>query len=380
METIVSETQFAPSERATPEILQKQAKLFDENEPLKKITDAISQMVVILNKQRQIIYANSLFLQFLDLKNSQSVTGKRPGEALNCIHSNQTPGGCGTTEFCSKCGAVNAILESQMGEQSVKECRILTHENEALDLKVTASPYYINDEMFTVFSISDTSNEKRRHILERVFFHDVLNSAGGISGLTSILQETGDNSEIADIAGMIHRAADNLIEEIQSQRQLSAAERGDLELNYSEINSKKLLREVAELYSNHQIISDKKIKIDEFAQSFQFNSDAVLLRKILGNMVKNALEASFPKSTVALTCSATEDKVKFTVNNENHMNRDIQLQVFNRSFSTKGSGRGIGTYSMKLFGEKYLKGKVGFTTDPEQGTTFYIEMPLKKSK
>mgnify|MGYP006293419399 CR=1 len=40
------------------------------------------------------------------------------------------------------------------------------------------------------------------------------------------------------------------------------------------------------------------------------------------------------------------------------------MLLFKRSFSTKGVGRGIGTYSMKLFGEKYLKGKVDFKNSP----------------
>ena len=59
------------------------------------------------------------------------------------------------------------------------------------------------------------------------------------------------------------------------------------------------------------------------------------------------------------------------------MPRNVQLQVFQRSFSTKGPGRGIGTYSMKLFAEQYLKGKIWFTTEKSTGTTFYFSIPLK---
>ena len=31
---------------------------------------------------------------------------------------------------------------------------------------------------------------------------------------------------------------------------------------------------------------------------------------------------------------------------------------------------------MKLFGEKYLKGEVWFTTSEEKGTTFHVSVPL----
>jgi sensor histidine kinase regulating citrate/malate metabolism len=62
------------------------------------------------------------------------------------------------------------------------------------------------------------------------------------------------------------------------------------------------------------------------------------------------------------------------VHNQGFIPKDVQLQIFQRSFSTKGEGRGIGTYSMKLLGEKYLKGKVRFESLDKNGTTFYIEI------
>lgn len=56
---------------------------------------------------------------------------------------------------------------------------------------------------------------------------------------------------------------------------------------------------------------------------------------------------------------------------------DVQLQVFQRSFSTKGIGRGLGTYSIRLLSERYLSGRVSFTSTPEAGTTFYAWYPLE---
>jgi sensor histidine kinase regulating citrate/malate metabolism len=52
------------------------------------------------------------------------------------------------------------------------------------------------------------------------------------------------------------------------------------------------------------------------------------------------------------------------------------LQIFQRSFSTKGAGRGLGTYSIKLLGERYLHGTVSFASSAEQGTIFQISLPL----
>lgn len=367
-------TFFAPAARAKANDVQKQAELFQNNKALKTIGGAISQMLVVLNKHRQIVYANKHYLNFLGLTSEKKLLGKRVGEAINCIHAFDLEGGCGTTEFCKKCGAVNAILDSHQNKQSVQECRILTFDNDALNLQVTATPYYQQDEFFTIFAISDISNEKRKNALERIFFHDVLNSAGGISGMSYILQEIKDKDEMLDIARTINRAADNLINEIQTQRQLSAAERGDLNLHLTEHESISILKDVSELYQNHETNNRNEIRIDSQLDNVRITTDVTILRRIIGNMVKNALEASFPGKPVRLTCKSSGEKIRFSVNNENYMEKDIQLQLFKRSFSTKGIDRGTGTYSMKLLGEKYLKGKVGFTTSRDSGTTFYIEI------
>ena len=111
-------TQFAPAERANPETVDDDAFFLQNNELLNKITDAVSTMLVVLNPQRQIVFANKLFVDFLNQTDSSGLIGKRPGEAVSCIHAFETEGGCGTTEFCGKCGAANAILESQKGKQS----------------------------------------------------------------------------------------------------------------------------------------------------------------------------------------------------------------------------------------------------------------------
>jgi hypothetical protein len=245
-----------------------------------------------------------------------------------------------------------------------------------MDFRVTATPYIEKGTEYTIFAIHDISNEKRRQTLERVFFHDVMNSAGGISGLSSILQELDDSSDMKEIARTISRAANNMVDEIQNQRQLIAAERGDLEPVFSVTNTMTLLNDVVDLFSKHEIIKDKVLYIDKKMDDLVVYTDLAILRRILGNMVKNALEASPANTTVTLSAHGKKDSILFSVHNSTWIERKVQLQLFKRSFSTKGTGRGIGTYSMKLFGEKYLKGKVWFQTSPEKGTTFYISIPV----
>ncbi len=379
MEKKLEKTFYAPAERANYEALLKQNAIFKNSKELTSIADSVSQMLVVLNKERQIVYSNQNFLALLNLPDNDEYIGRRAGEILNCVYSGRNEGGCGTSEFCQMCGAVNAMLESQTGVTSIKECSIIQEDNEALDLKVKATPYKKNGEDFTFFVITDISNEKRRQILERLFFHDVLNSAGGISGLSGVMSDIEDPAEIAEIAQLIHHSSNHLISEITLQRQVSAAENGDLELKFTNSESISILQGVADLYSKHEITAGKHISIDKNSENFSFETDALLLRRIIGNMLKNALEASLPETTVTLAVVKDGESPLFSVHNQNYIERKAQLQLFKRSFTTKGTGRGLGTYSMKLFGEKYLKGQIWFESFEEKGTTFFIKLPAKIS-
>ena len=107
-----------------------------------------------------------------------------------------------------------------------------------------------------------------------------------------------------------------------------------------------------------------------------FVSDPVLLCRILGNLTKNALEATPEGGVITLWCRQEGRGLSISVHNEGVMPEPSQLQVFQRSFSTKGEGRGLGTYGSRLLAERYLQGEVSFSSTKAAGTTFTVSLPL----
>lgn len=367
-------TGYAATTRYTNGQLESQSNVVLRNKQLVSFVESISQMVLILNQFRQVIYANKSYKDFCKTINHDPVLGKRPGETFNCRNAFKSAHGCGASASCKNCGALNAISESKKGSKTTKECQVLTTSNDAIELKVTATPLELDGEKLTIFSVLDISAENRRKSLERVFIHDILNSAGAISGLSSILKEIDDPAEILDIATTIEGASINLIDEIKAQRELGSAERGDLKPNFFEIDALFVLEEQKKLYTNHEINLGKPISIHSEAKNINVNTDSILLKRILGNMIKNAIEASCHEDEITLNCVKVNEKVRFSVHNKSVIPEQIQDELFKRFYSTKGSGRGIGTYSMKLLGEKYLYGRVWFTSNHAEGTTFYVEL------
>lgn len=136
-----------------------------------------------------------------------------------------------------------------------------------------------------------------------------------------------------------------------------------------------ILTTISDAVSKMMVILNPQRQIvyanNQFLKFLKLSSGDSLLAKGRGK----PSTASMQLSAVTLSGKGNHQHVVFSVHNENFMEREIQLQMFNRSFSTKGVGHGLGTYSMKLLGEKYLKGKVWFTTSRENGTFFHLRLP-----
>ncbi|MBK8661763.1 MAG: hypothetical protein IPN18_08110 [Ignavibacteriales bacterium] len=90
----------------------------------------------------------------------------------------------------------------------------------ALDLRVKSTQLNIDNENFTVFTVSDISNEKRRSALERIFFHDILNTAGGILGYTQILKDA-EPEELAIFSESIEELSKDLSKKFKPKNNLS---------------------------------------------------------------------------------------------------------------------------------------------------------------
>lgn len=338
--------------------------------------DAIPDILLAVNSTRQIVFANSAALEFFRAGEGSEIWGKRPGEVAGCIHSTETAGGCGDAEACKVCGAFRAIAGGLQGDTPVEECRMMLVGGTPLDLRVWARPFQIEGETFTFLSIQDISNEKRRQVLEKIFFHDLLNTAGGLQSIGEIMKFSGPE-EFHELQGLITTLSEQLVDEIRAQRELLAAEQGELQVEMHPVNSQDAVSRVIAAYVKHPSCETKAIRESSRSESIAFFSDFALLLRVLGNLVKNALEASPAGGEVTIGCrKVAGEHLEFFVRNEGVIPRASQLQIFNRSFSTKGSGRGLGTYSVKLLAERFLHGRVHFVSSPEEQTTFFVELPI----
>ncbi|MBM4043112.1 MAG: histidine kinase [Planctomycetes bacterium] len=373
-------THFAPAERATPEAVQQAAAAVSASAVMSATLQSVGGILLVLNPQRQIVAVNHQLLRFLGCEEPDRLLGMRPGEALHCVHARDNPGGgCGTGPFCHTCGAAVAIVSSQRdGAPTEAECLLtatVAGQEQAFEFRVRATPIVMAGQPLTVIALQDISDLKRREALEAVFLHDLMNTASALQYAVRGLAMCGEAEReglLRDIADLTQR----VVAEIAEQRDLADLEAGRFRVRRAYTSPSELFEVLQHLFAHHACAVDKRLVFRCQGDDLLVRTDSILLVRALGNLVKNALEATPAGGEVRVTCRAEGGRVAFEVWNAAAMPREVALRVFIRYFSTKGRrGRGLGTHGAKLIVERHLGGRLSFTTSEAQGTTFRLELP-----
>ena len=72
-------TEFAPAERSTKDELESQSELISKSVVFDYVADYIPNVFIILNNNRQIIFANRTAIEMFNVDDMNSVLGLRPG-------------------------------------------------------------------------------------------------------------------------------------------------------------------------------------------------------------------------------------------------------------------------------------------------------------
>ncbi|KHK02296.1 PAS domain-containing sensor histidine kinase [Desulfovibrio sp. TomC] len=366
------------AERTPGPTLDRQVRLFAES-PAVGILDRLPMGVAVFNTSRQIIYANAAFCTLSDTgRGVADVIGLRLGDALSCLGTQFEDGVCGSTQLCRSCGAAKSLAASLAGADGASgDCSISRQgikRLDNLDFRIWIWALRHAGEAFHVALMSDIRAEKRLDLMERIFYHDIMNLVSGMQGICELMREEEEGTRNAELDLLLF-AVERVTDLILSQRDLSFAERGDYEVTVNKMGTLSLLTDITSLMRRESSCRGKTLVISPDSSDVFFASDRKLLTRILVNMQKNALEATAAGGTVTVGCGRQDGQVRFWVHNAGVVAEEARPQIFRRTFSTKGRGRGLGTYGTKLFAESYLGGTVGFTSEATDGTVFYVLLP-----
>jgi signal transduction histidine kinase len=133
-----------------------------------------------------------------------------------------------------------------------------------------------------------------------------------------------------------------------------------------------LLKKVVDFFKAENV----KINLELPEEDIYSLADPKIMERTFNNMVLNALQSGEDdkKVEVNIKIELLEDRVKVSIqDNGMGIPEDNYNKVFLPNFTTKTSGSGIGLAIAKR-GIEHAGGEIWFESEPNKGTTFYIEL------
>lgn len=158
--------------------------LLKENIFFIEVLNNMSDIALVTDNDRKVLFANRALLNMINVQDEKSILNRKPGEILSCINADKSIDGCGASNYCKYCGILKAILKTQKTKEKVVDEVIITIENDSykktIDWLISATTWDFKNDTYTIISFTDISDKKRKDFLEKIFFHDAINKAGGM--------------------------------------------------------------------------------------------------------------------------------------------------------------------------------------------------------
>jgi len=133
---------------------------------------------------------------------------------------------------------------------------------------------------------------------------------------------------------------------------------------------------VQEVLSNADIPSTVQVSLSLEDDSLTLNTDPTYIKRILTNLISNAIQALPNGGKISINIKRKEDKAFLSIKDTGGgIPIEVKDKIFNPLVTTKPKGQGFGLAVVKKLTEA-LNGTVTFESELGKGTQFNVELPL----
>lgn len=346
------------------------AKISAEQE--KKKTEAIvmnlSDGLIVLDSNNQIILLNPKAKQYLGLEN-KIIDLKLNSEEINNLKK---------------------IIEKTSQKKETFYDNVLIESPEKKYLKIATSPVYDSRGLFLghVKVLHDVTREKEIDKMKSEFIsiasHQLRSPLSNLKWLLEIMkkQEIGQiNQEQQKIINLMDDSNKRLIKLVQELLNISRIEEGKIGFDLKKLDLNKIIQEV--INDLLESAKQKNIKINFSKQELpQILIDQDTIRMVIQNLIDNAIKYTKSNNPIEINSKIDNNNIIVSVKDSGigipQKDQPKIFSKFHRSQNAKNlavNGTGLGLYIAKQIIEKH-KGKIWFNSKENQGTSFYISLPL----
>lgn len=286
------------------------------------------------------------------------------------------------------------LLTVRSALQAFSHERLLTLQNEQLrqlnaDLNVTLkklqeSEKFLEERVALRTRELDEKNQALQQALrtledvERISRHDLKTPLVSIAAAPTLLRAGRTMSKHEeDILCMIESATNRALSMVNLSLDLFRMESGSYVFRPSSVDMTNIVSAVALGLAAHAHSKSVNIHIPDDEPHVFAAADDSLCYSIIGNLLKNAVEAAPEHSTVMVTL-IDGPQILLAIHNQGTVPLELRSNFFDK-YSTAGKvgGTGLGTYSSQLLA-KVQGGSLSMHTSDEDGTTLTLRLHRAK--
>jgi signal transduction histidine kinase len=209
--------------------------------------------------------------------------------------------------------------------------------------------------------------------------HDLKNPVNSIDLHAQVLmRDRSLSDDVRGSIGQIRAGARHLTRMIMNLLDLSKADEGKLQPRWSDCRLEALVKDV---FSELEVIAEgQKVQLESSIAVPMIRADEDLLRRLLANLVENAIRHAPPDSIVRVTAAADGGGIDLRVADAGKgIPPALREKIFDPFVQVEGgvttrSGRGLGLTFCKMAAEAH-GGSIS-AQDASPGTVFCVRLPL----
>ncbi len=269
------------------------------------------------------------------------------------------------------------------------ECQISGPDGGEAHFELSSGESFIGRRRFVTVIARDIGARKLAERLkadvERMTRHDLKGPLNGIAGVPELIRLRGQLTEEQDeLLKLIEDSAWSMLGMINLSQDMYKIETGAYELRPVALNLSPLLKQA--LIETRPIVEARKLAVDvsldgrpwQEINPFRVSGEEVLCRRLLSNLLKNAMEASPEEAPVSVELLKGDAFNTLRIRNRGAVPREIRDKFFEKySSSGKKGGTGLGTYNALLI-TRLHGGEIKMETSEQDGTTISVSLPAAK--
>lgn len=265
---------------------------------------------------------------------------------------------------------------------------------ELFPMDLAISEVFIDGERHFIGITRDITERKRVEQLQKEFVstvsHELRTPLTSISGSLGLILG-GVGGELPEKAKSLLTIANNnserlihLINDILDMEKISS---GKMQFDFKAADLVPIIEQSVEANRGYGDKLNVRFEFhDDIEESFIVRVDEKRMEQVMSNLLSNAAKYSPTNDIVDIRLQAIDDRVRISVHdNGKGIPEEFKSQIFGKfsqadsSDTREKGGTGLGLNITKAIVQSH-DGSISFDSEPDQGTTFYVDLPLLAEK